>query len=199
MFFSQSIYGARPSHTEDLHDQNDEMDSKPAMIEMEDASHLFENGEVAEQGKSCIPIMESPLTLCLLVPNRDEPRVSSTSTNTAVPPTLMTSTLMDSQRPAELKYPVRKYLPPPGPYYDRCTFASVMHQGFRKAKKWCGSCWMPRHGPQPSCMNKCWICGTKQPTGKVSARDVLPILTKLVVDLSTALLRHEVVSKQNRA
>lgn len=202
MFFSQSIYGARPTKAENLHASYDATDAKQSRIKAEELTHPTAGSPKANTALPCVGVTQDPLPIRLLIPDQDRQDASPTLTTTTAPFALTTSRLADLQRPAGLKYPIERYLPPSGPYYDRRTFASVMHQGFRKCKKWCASCWMPRHGPQPSCLNKCWICATKQHTGRVSAPQRLLIHpiegTDLVAGLSAALLRHEVVSKQNR-
>ncbi|KAF3042339.1 hypothetical protein E8E12_003083 [Didymella heteroderae] len=167
MFFSQSVYGARPRQTGTLRGPDGNADAKPPTIKTEEASSPLEDSSEADGRQSCIPLMEDPLTMRLLIHHRDERRVSPTSNHTAVPSTLVPSLSANVKYTAALKYPVERYLPPSGPYYDQCTFASVMHQGFRKNKKWCASCWMPRHGRQGSCLDRCSTCSTKQHTGKV--------------------------------
>ena len=106
------------------------------MIKTEDASHLLEDGQAAEQGKMCIPIMSRSLPKRLLIPNQDERHVSTTSSNTSAPSALAASRLPGLQSPAGLKYPIVRYLPPSGPYYDQYTFAAVIHQTFSENKKW---------------------------------------------------------------
>lgn len=170
------------------------------MMDMEDASHLLEDGQMAEQGKSCVPVMGHSLPIRLLIPNQDERHVSPTSTNTSAPSALTTSRLLGLQRPAGLKYPLERCLPPSGPYYDQYTFAAVMHQTFSKNRKWCASCWMLRHGVQSSCLDECWICSTRQHVGRVGPRNISLMVTigstDLNADSSTTILRRQVVSKQ---
>lgn len=170
-----------------------------AIMQMEDAAHFLKESQVAEEGRPCMSIMQHSSPRSLLIHNQDKQHVSP-SANTSVPSGLTDSRLPDLQRPAALKYPIERYLPPSGPYCDQYTFAAVIYQTFSKNKKWCASCWVPRHEVQSSCTTKCWICATKQHIGKVSARDMSLMVvigsTDLIPDLPTAILRRKVVTEQ---
>lgn len=111
-------------------------------------------------------------------------------------PTNASSTVLDfsashapranPEHPAGLQYPVERYLPPRGKYYDQSTYADVMNQPFGKKKKWCSSCWNLKHGEPHECLRTCWICSTNEYLGRVSTCCFSDL--GYATDLSSALL-----------
>ncbi|KAF7681327.1 hypothetical protein GT037_000303 [Alternaria burnsii] len=65
----------------------------------------------------------------------------------------------------KLRYPVERYLPPAGIYYDQLALPTVFGTHFFK-KECCKVCWIMHYNPvggsATSCGKKCQVCGTSR-------------------------------------
>lgn len=62
-----------------------------------------------------------------------------------------------------LKNPIKRYLPPAGPYYDQSALDAAK-KFFNETTK-CICCWNPKAQKKCACLQKCTVCGTREHVG----------------------------------
>ena len=163
MFFSQTVYGVKATQPRGIHNSGMHVDVAHSSAPLEPIK--AEPDDNIDTKPSATALF-NPLPFTEQSKRPTSPAATETISNSAcisVPP----AHSADTEIPAGLRYPVGRYLPPSGPYYEQGSSLQVLGSRTQRKNSRCFSCSESKHGPPNDCLSTCSICSTTDHLGKV--------------------------------